>query len=307
MTSRRVVLLYNPHAGRRSNHRAALIARIAAALRACGCTVEVVTTTGPGSAIAQTQALCVVDPPAIIFACGGDGTVHEVLQGIVFNERTALGIVPLGSANVLARHLRLSRNPLQAALTQLARTPQRAHAGRITYTTPQGTAARYFLVVAGAGPDGALVYRMLASGKHRLGSLLYALRAAKLFLTARFASFDVTTDRHTQRAISAMAVRVDDLGGIFRPLLRNAHHRDDDLLLSIVRGPARPSLLAWFTLSWMRLHRLNRWATLHRTHHAACSAGVDAAVRVEADGEPLGTTPMTLELVHDAVLLLPPP
>ena len=306
MTMRRVVLLYNPQAGRGEATRSRRIATLAARLREHGCEVQAVATTSPGSAIEQTRALCSSNPPEIVFACGGDGTAHEVLQGLAFCERTALGIIPLGSANVLAKHLRLPRDPITAALEQLARAPRRVHAGRVTCTTAKGSASRYFLVVAGAGPDGALVYRALAHGKRRFGGLHYALRSAWLFCTAHFSAFQLTANGTTQPVISAMAVRVHDLGSIYTPLIRGAHHDDETLLLSVVRAPAKPALVAWFALGWVRLHRLNRWAALQRATHATCSAGLTAPVRVEADGESLGTTPMTLEVVPDAVWLLPP-
>jgi len=65
-------------------------------------------------------------PPAgeqtLCLACGGDGTIHEVLQCLASKTgkpTAALGIIPLGSANALARHLRLSLDPVKAALQQL--------------------------------------------------------------------------------------------------------------------------------------------------------------------------------------------
>ncbi len=303
---RRAVLLYNPNAGRRTAHRLRVIESVAQALRNHSVETKILATEGPGTAGRQAADACEqgVD---IIFACGGDGTVHEVLQGIAFHPGTALGIIPLGSANVLARHLRLPLDPVRAAVHQLNGKPRTIPVGRVTYQTSGGEQSRYFLVLAGAGADGALVYRMLGSGKHRLGRMMYYLRSAHLFLSTRFPAFEVKSGGQTTRAVSAMAVRVGDLGGLFSPLIRGASVDDPQLLLTTVAAPAHVSLPLWFTLGWARLHRLNRYVETRRVDSFACAAGETGNVQVQADGEWLGRTPMTVELIANGIRLLMPP
>jgi diacylglycerol kinase family enzyme len=170
------VFIYNPAAGRNRYRRAAQIRQVALALTALGHRIEVVETTAPGSATSQAQDAARGKPDAI-FACGGDGTIHEVLQGIASETgepAAVLGIIPLGSANALARHLGISLNPLRAALQGINGKRHTIPVGRVTY----GDQVRYFTVMAGAGPDGALVYDLLASRKSSLGRLAYYLHAA---------------------------------------------------------------------------------------------------------------------------------
>jgi diacylglycerol kinase (ATP) len=178
--------------------------------------------------------------------------------------------------------------------------------GKITYTTPTGNASRYFLVVAGAGSVGALVYKMLGSSKHRLGRAMYYIRSAQLFLTTRFSSFAVTSGEQTTNAVSVMAVRVGDLSGLFSPLICGASIEDAQLLLTIVSPPATLSLLSWFALGWARLHRLNRYVSTQRTDSFTCGQGTTSRVQVQADGEWLGRTPMTVSLIPNGVRLLVP-
>jgi diacylglycerol kinase (ATP) len=298
---RRAVLLYNPNSGRHHN-RTALIESIAATLRTHSLEAQTIPTQGPNTAGHQAAQI----QTDILFACGGDGTIHEILQGLAFHPHTALGIIPLGSANVLARHLNLSLDPIQAALQQLTYQPQTIPLGQITYTTRDGERTRYFLTMAGAGPDGALVYNMLATNKHRLGRLTYYLRSANLFLLHRFSPFTVTTPTETIRAVSAMAIRVADLGGLFSPLARGASIDDPHILLTTVSTPAPVSLPAWFALSWARLHRLNPWVRTHRVDTFTCSIGETHPIQVQADGEHLGQTPMTITLIPNALRLLMP-
>ena len=53
-----------------------------------------------------------------IFVCGGDGTILQVIQGVAGSE-VALGVIPLGTGNVLAQNLRLPRDPMAAARAQM--------------------------------------------------------------------------------------------------------------------------------------------------------------------------------------------
>jgi len=306
---RRAVLLYNPHSGRPGD-RIAKIEAVAAALRREGIDIRILATEGPRTA--SRQAMEASTDADIVFACGGDGTIHEIVQGIVFRPDVALGIIPFGSANVLARHLQLSLDPVRAARQQINRIPRTVPIGKVTFQTANGEDSRYFVVMAGAGADGALVYKMLATGKHHFGRATYYLRAAALFCRARFSSFAIhfkspSGEPQTVRAVSAMAVRVGDLTGLFSPLILGATVNHPKIVLTIAKTPARLSLPAWFAMSWARLHRWNRFVRTIEVEEFHCSAGHSNAVQVQADGEWLGRTPMTVKIVPDGLRLLMPP
>jgi len=306
---KRAALIFNPNAGRgRRSHRAAL-EHAASTLLAHGIQTEIITTNGAGTA--GTQAADAVAQGAdLIFACGGDGTLHEVIQGLVHHPTATVGILPLGSANALARHLGLSFDAARAIRQQLAFIPREIPLGRLTCETTNGPRTRYFVVMAGAGPDGMLVYRMLAAGKRRLGRSIYYLRAARLFLTSRFPAFRVRATLRNgvlleRDALSVMAIRVGDLGGLFSPLVRGASPSDDALLVTLTTPPSHLALPAWFVTSWTRTHRWNPYTQHLLLEHFTCSAA-EPRVHVQADGEWVGTTPMRVELVQNALRLLMP-
>jgi diacylglycerol kinase family enzyme len=306
----RATLIFNPNAGRGSHSRRSALDAAVAALHSNSIEAEIISTHAAGTG--GVQALEAANRGAeLIFACGGDGTLHDVIQGIAFHPHARVGIIPLGSANALARHLGLSFNAADAVRQQLAFIPRSIPLGRVTCETPSGPRSRYFAVMAGAGPDGALVYRMLAAGKHRLGRSIYYLRAAKLFLASRFSTFRVTaqfpgSDPLERDVVSAMAIRVGDLGGLFSPLLRGASPADDTLRLSLTQPPSHFALPAWFATSWARLHRWNPYTQHLNVSSFTCSAGSQQRVHVQADGEWIGTTPMHVELVPNALTLLMP-
>lgn len=190
---RRAILIVNPSAGRR-RVLADLTPALVQTLAVHGISATALTTEGPGTAGALAASAASNGADAV-FACGGDGTVHAVLQGLV-GTNTALGIVPIGTANALARNLGISRDPIRAAAQQAMAEPARIPVGKITYrraSAPAGAAvaSRYFVVMAGAGPDGALVYSLLAAQKSALGRAAYYAHAARLFLTKAFPPFRV--------------------------------------------------------------------------------------------------------------------
>lgn len=306
---RRAVLIFNPNAGRGGRSRIAALERAANVLRKGSIDAEIVATLGPGTAAVQAAG-AVASGAELVFSCGGDGTLHEIVQGLANHPSAIIGIVPLGSANALARHLGLSFDAAEAMRQQLRFEPRSIPLGLVTCETPQGQRSRYFAVMAGAGPDGMLVYRMLAAGKHRLGRAMYYVRAARLFMSERFAAFQLSAhlangNSFDREAVGAMAIRIGDLGGLFSPLIRGASPADETLQLTITEPPHRFTLPAWFATSWTRTHRWNPYTQHLRVTNFACLAAVHR-IHVQADGEWIGTTPMHVELVPNALRLLMP-
>ena len=112
---RKAILLYNPLSGRRRGRRLADIEAALSVLRGAGVEASAAPTRAASDATDQTKQ-AIAEGCDTIFACGGDGTVHEVLQGLVGAD-TALGIIPLGTANSLAHDLRL---PLSQSMRPVA-------------------------------------------------------------------------------------------------------------------------------------------------------------------------------------------
>jgi diacylglycerol kinase (ATP) len=289
--------------------RSELIAAAAGALARLGYEVETIKTVGVGSAGRQA-AEAAARGVGVVFACGGDGTVNEVLQGVV-GSGAALGVLPMGSANALARDLGLSMDVVEAARQYAGFSARRVPVGRLELEN----GVRYFAVMAGAGPTGALVYRMMAEEKRRLGRFSYYVRALGLFLGRRFPGFEVEVvesgsgDRLRMMAVSAMAVRVADLGGLFRRLAHGtgaagAGLGEIELRLILVRRPAWLSLPLWFCSSWVGVGRWNPWLRVMAVDEFSCDTGLGGAVQVQVDGEWIGRTPMRVSLVRDGLWLM---
>jgi len=304
----RCVLIYNPAAGTMRERRIGEIDRASARLRSLGHEALAIPTTGPGSAAEQARD-AVRDGVEVVFACGGDGTVHEVLQGLVTeggSPRAALGIVPLGSANALARHLRIPLDAERAVEEQIWGERMTISAGRLEI----GQQVQHFAVMAGAGPDGALAYELRSAGKSRLGRLAYALHAARIFATHRFSRFAIEYAEldgavRTLQVVSVMASRVDCLGGLFTGLVEPGDAMDRlSLRLSLLRPPGLISLPLWFLTGWLGMRRINPFLVEVRAREFVCQPLKDGNVHCEADGEWLGRIPMRISVAPAALTVL---
>ena len=264
------------------------------------------TSAEPDSAAALARAACVGS--ALVVACGGDGTVHGVLQAVT-GTTVPLGVLPSGTANALARHLRLPLDPLRAMTQLLTYTPRRVTVGEMSTA---GT-TRFFLVMAGCGPDGALVHGLEQAGrlKARYGRAAYYVHAARLFLTRRWPAFQVSyrlagaTEWQETRAVAVMVSRIPNLGGVFRGLTRGASLEHGHLQVQVVRPPAWVAFPAWFTAAWLRAG--TPWVRTLNVEEIRCEPQTAGHVYVQADAEPLGALPCRMRVVPDALTLLLPP
>ncbi len=300
----RAFLIYNPQAGRHLQ-RAATIAATAKILESHGYVVQVAATTSRASAGEQVK-VAIAAGAQTVFACGGDGTLHDVLQGIAGSDAT-LAVIPMGSANALCRELRIPLDPLEAASAYGRAEPQLFALSSCACDGIQ----RYFLTLAGAGPDGALMYSMLSSERKQWGRWTYAWHALHLLFRARFHAFAVrfcdaaTGEWRSSDAVSAMVIRVGSLGGIFPGIARGASLYEPRLRLVLVKRPAIISLPLWFLMNWLGLERWNPLLEKHWVTACECLA-VERRVHVQADGEWLGHLPVSFEMLDQSIRLLIP-
>ena len=128
VAAKAMLLIVNPTAGRR---RRGLVDAVASRVRAEGWTVDVVETQAAGDArrLAET---CDAGRYGVIAVAGGDGTINEVINGLAGRgaDAPAVGIVPLGTANVLAHELGLGFSAAAVAHTMMAGRAVAGAAGR---------------------------------------------------------------------------------------------------------------------------------------------------------------------------------
>jgi YegS/Rv2252/BmrU family lipid kinase len=314
LAMQRVALIYNPVSGQYSARRAAAVQDALAVLRAAGVSAEILESATSAGATAHTQE-AVRQGCDTVLACGGDGTVHAILQTLV-GTPVALGVIPLGTANALAADLGLIGSPEKVAGLLLRAAPARIPVGRIHFQDGAGNpVSRYFIVAAGIGADAQLMYRMDARLKRRFGYALYMVEAFRIWATHSFPLFEATfttSGSGAPRMVEAsqlLAVRVRSFGGVLRELAPGATLRTGSLQLVAFKTQSRLRFLRFLLAVLFRRHTFSGEIELLEAASVECRArkGSTARLFVEADGEVLGSLPVRIEVVPQALTLLIPP
>jgi len=264
--------------------------------------VELWPTTGPGTATELSRRAG--GRADLVVACGGDGTINEVVNGLAGSD-TPLGVLPAGTANLLARELGLPMDLGRAAAELVRFVPRRLSLGRLECDGPR--ASRYFLLLCGAGLDAGIVYRLSPRLKARLGVGAYWI-AGLSGLGRRLEAFEVLAgdDRRFQCTF-ALASKLQRYGGGLR-IARGAHLLANDL--EVVLFPSRSTLRFLVYLAAVLLglrHRLSDVTVLRARRIELRAPRAAGRIYVEVDGELAGRLPATIEIVDDALSLLTPP
>jgi diacylglycerol kinase (ATP) len=318
---RKAALLYNPASGGNHSKRRAELDSALQVLRGAGVDAELILTSSPADVAVQTRQ-AIARGCDTICACGGDGTIHDVVQ-VLANSQTALAILPLGTANTLAHDLGVPMHPVAAAKTVLQSSTRRIALGHVQYVDLQGKpAASYFVVAAGVGVDAHLFHELRSSTKQRLGMGAYYLKAWHLWFSHIMIRFLIdfvdSGAGQPQRAnvTQLLAVRIRNFGGVLQELAPGASLDRNDLRLVFASTASRLSYLLYVIRGL--LHQ--RWdipgIKLADTTRVCCrylplasnrgKPEVQFPVYLEADGELLGTLPAEITIVPDALTILSP-
>jgi diacylglycerol kinase (ATP) len=309
----RALLLFNPVSGAHLERRSAVVRRIAEVFRRAGVAVQIEATRARGSAGEQARAAIRAGCDAV-FACGGDGTVFDVLQGVA-ESPAMMGVIPLGTGNVLAHDLGLAGRPERAAAQLLGFTPHTISLGRIH----AAGRSRFFTVAAGVGVHAELIYRANARAKQQGGYFAYYAHGARLLLRHPFVEFpvEITTsegDVIETTALELVAMRVRSFGGPLRHWRPGSSLLSPELRLVLLRNASRAHIVRYTLQALTGLapyHSLDTpdadfsfvSARSVRCHLPQVRA---SELRVQADGELLGPAPVEISIVPRALTLLIP-
>ena len=322
----RTTLIYNPVAGRNPARRQAEICAAADVLRRSGFTLDLRTTTGPGSARHLAWSADREGADAVI-VCGGDGTVNEAVNGLALGA-CPLAILPGGTANIAAKDLGLAGCVLAAArelknarLCRIAlgrvawglaeSRPPASSAGRISSDAqraalPTVDGCRYFLSVAGVGFDAYVIHRLGWDLKQDFGVAAYVWEALRQVWRYGFPRFTCRHGLKHWRGTTALFQRTERYAGwlhvtpgasLLNPELK--------LLLFESRRPWRYCLYA--AAIGIRRHLQLHDLRLVESWPLDCSADVPSRpIYVQLDGELAGELPASFDLVPDALTLFLP-
>lgn len=319
---RRIFVFYNPILVA-SRGRQARFAQIEELLRngheAKGREVQVAPTFSATSAAAQA-AEAVEAGFDTVLVCGGDGTVFQVLQGIA-GKGVSLGVVPLGTGNVIAQNMGLPRNPLHAAEMLLHGKPREVRLGRMRVEEVGHSQMRswFFLIAAGMGMHAALMnLSQMGNGKRIGGRAAYFAGGARLLVKEPIEEFllEMTLtggQTVTVEAAEAIAVRVSAIN-VWRP---GGDWSEDWLRLAWIPRCGRVHFLRSVMLALLNRRPVagDGQPGQKRTHYEDIVRMVcrplpggrrQSRLLVEADGEVLGTRRMEVSIAEERISLVFP-
>ncbi len=312
----RAVFLYNPVSGRRLAAQGGIVEVSAELWRNAGYETQTIATTGPGSATTQAAEI-VARGCDVLFACGGDGTVHEVLQAFVATgTSTALAILPLGTGNVIANNLALPHASPIAAAMQLQYAPRRIAVGALSSTLIGGEVEqRYFLAAAGLGMHARMLFEANSAAKNRGGMVAYYRSGFSLMFREPMSDFSILVTRpdgstESHRAHELLAVKVEQFSGIVRRWRPGCSLEKPTLQMVLVKTKNRVRLLSGTMRCVIGGSPRITGVEIISAIRADCRAlpsSVPAQILAEADGEVLGSLPAEISVVPDALTVLMPP
>jgi YegS/Rv2252/BmrU family lipid kinase len=259
--------------------------------------IEILTTRGRGHAGVLAGNL-IADPPDLLAVCGGDGTVNEVATAVP-SPPFPVAILPAGTANVLARELRLPLDPIEALRIALRRTVKRVDLGIL-----DPGSRRRFLFAAGVGFDAYTASRVQPQVKARFGMAAYVPAILHCLRSYAFPEFQVEAGGRVYTATSCLASNTRSYGGGLL-LSPDADMCDGVLDVLVLEGRRRLELARFLFLAWCGKAENRVW--VHRLRSAELRMEGPPDVPVQADGEQAGGLPLHIRLVPAVFPLVFPP
>lgn len=303
---KRATLIYNPVAGRNPSRRAKQIHETREVLQKFGLDVKLARTTGAGSATELARAAASAGDD-IIFACGGDGTINEVINGMCASN-SALAILPGGTANILAKELGLPHHPVRAARALPTLKPRRIALGCATGCSavdPSEPVRRYFVSVAGVGFDAYVIHKLTFGFKMSLGVAAYVLEGARQIGRYSFPALLCQTGGCEKPFTFALIQRTSRYAGWFRTAPQQCLS-NSVFCVSLYKSRNRWRYLA-YGLSILMQRPLREVEQIETCKVSFAPADPGAPIYYELDGELAGTLPVTVEIAPAALTLLMPP
>ncbi len=283
-----MMVIFNPTAGRRRAH---LLWRVLDVLSANGIRLDLAETRHAGHAgeLAREAAAA---GARLVVAAGGDGTIAEVVGGLA-GSTARLGVIPLGTANVLAWELGLPFAP-RAVASALAFGRTRTLWPGVA-STPEG--ARVFVQMLGVGLDAQVVHRLSLPLKRAVGRAAYVAQTMRELGRYEFAPLLVRLDGRDVTTASVIVSKGRLYGGRYT-LATGARPGEPGFTVALFDRAGPLSALLYGAALPLNLLPRAPGLRLVRAARVEILGGDDRTSPAQADGDPAGCTPV---LVCDAV------
>ena len=300
------LLIHNPNAGNGGHARRRTLDAARHIFAAGGIQADLAETTGPGHAT-EIASQAADEGRQLVIACGGDGTLNEIVNGLAAHQnghRVPLALLPGGTANILAKELDLPWD-IPSAAEKLVRGTVKEIALGLATPLEQPDKKKYFLSVAGAGPDGMIVYSIDLGLKARLGILAYWWEGAREAFRYKFPHFRVVNGNRKINASLVILGRTQNYGGPFK-ITTEANLFEDHFEILTLGTQSGLRYLSYLPSLWLGKLRGTEGVEFFKTDSIICEPLDKNPIYAQIDGEPLARLPVQFKIVPRALKLLVP-
>lgn len=281
MALRRFIhIILNPTAGRRKR---GLLDDVVARLEAAGADVTVELTQAAGHATELARAAARSGKADVIVAAGGDGTINEVARGLL-GQGVPLGIVPLGTANVLAVEIGLPPRAEEIASMLLGGPAELIGTGLV-----QG---KIFLLMAGIGFDGEIVHGIDPKLKRLWGKGAFIWSGLQTWMRGPGHDISLVVDGREKQAAWAIVTNARHYAGPF-VLARDAKITEPGLRLFLFKKKSRFAFVVY--LAALGLGLVERLHMVEVLPARVIEFKAPKGLAVEVDGDDRGFLPQRIE------------
>jgi len=303
---RNALLIHNPNAGNGGPGRRRMLDAARRIFALGGIEAELAETTAPGDAT-QIARRAAAEGRQLVIACGGDGTLNEIVNGLAAQKngrRVPLALLPGGTANVLAKELHLPWD-IPSAAERLVHGEVKEIALGLASPLGQPEKKKFFLSVGGAGPDGMIVYSLDLDLKARLGILAYWWQGAREVFRYKFPHFRVVIGGKKTDASLVVVGRTTNYGGPFK-ITTGADLFEDQFEVMALTTQSGLRYLSYLPTLWMGNLRGTEGVHFWKADSLVCEPLDNNPVYAQVDGEPLARLPVEFTIVPRALKLLVP-
>ncbi len=313
------ILIANPISGK--GHAKNVAEQAHAALTEAGQQGQLVFTAAAGDAKRFAHEAA-ANGVRFVIACGGDGTLHEVVNGIATLPDVILGVLPCGRGNDFAAAIGVPLKPETAIATLLSGTPIHVDLGRCYQinreligealepesaltNNRQPTTDNYFTTIATCGYDAEVSRRAAKGTPVFAGTASYAYAAVEtlfyydppvVHLEGDFGTYD------GEILLAATGI-TNRYGGGFK-IVPDARINDGLFDVCIIRPVSELTVLRLMVTLFWGGHVSHPAVSIHRTR--AITIKTETPLLLYADGEPMSETPVTIETIKHGLVVMSP-
>jgi YegS/Rv2252/BmrU family lipid kinase len=299
-------MIHNPNAGNGGARRERFLREARHIFASGGIDADLAETKGPGHAT-EIALRAAHEGRGLVIACGGDGTLNEIVNGLAAHQnghRVPLALLPGGTANILAKELGLPWD-IPSAAEKLVHGQVKDIALGLATPVEQPERKKYFLSVAGAGPDGMIVYSLDLRLKARYGILSYWWQGARQIFNYTFPRFRVTVGGEKIDGSLVIVGRTKNYGGPFK-ITTGADLYENCFEVLVLTTQSGFRYLSYLPPLWLGKLRGLNGVHFFKSDSVLCEPLDKNPVYAQIDGEPLARLPIEFKIVPRALRLLVP-